>query len=223
MKLILILDHMGRNQLSPPDEKLIRRYGHQLCKLFNGTKSVAARLDLTTLERFQSDSLEMITLKFLDEFADTRGRYSNINNLTGHQDQTLADPLLRWGEIADIIMREHATVTERKKAQLNDHAAAAAIGNISISLINDMNQRNLGVADLHIRSSELETAARYAIYALVTLIAALREVIELVSEACWKVESELGYGDPANIPHMREFFDFAYADKRYALRKSKWP
>jgi hypothetical protein len=119
-------------------------------------------------------------------------------------------------------MREHATATERKKAQLNGQAAAAAIGHISISLINGMDQRKMGVAALHTRSSELETAARYAIYVLVTLIAALRELIEPVSEACWNVESKLGSNGTAHIPHMREYFDFAYADKRYTRLKSKW-
>lgn len=222
MKLILILDHMAQNQLSPPDDKFIRRYGHQLRKLFDGTKFVGVRLGVTTLERFQPGSLEMITLKFLDEFADTRGRYSNINNLTGHQNQMVADPLQRWGEIANDIMRDHATATERKKAQLNGQAAAAAIGHISISLINGMDQRKMGVAALHTRSSELEIAARYTIYVLVTLIAALRELIESVSEACWNVEPKLGSNGTAHIPQMREFFDFAYADKRYAMRKSKW-
>lgn len=223
MKLILILDRMAQNQLSPPDGKFIRRYGHQLRKLFKDTKSIGARLGVTTLQKFQSDSLEMITLEFLDMFADTDGRYSNIDQLTGHHNQAISDPMRRWGEIADNIMRNHATATERKRAQSNGQVADAAIGDISISLINDMDQRNMGIAELHTRSSELETAARYANYALVTLIAALREVIESVSEACWKVETELGFNDTAHIPHMREFFDFAWIDKNHVLRKRKWP
>jgi hypothetical protein len=41
-----------------------------------------------------------------------------------------------------------------------------------------MDQRQMDVVALHVRASELDTAAKYAIYALVTLIAALRDVID---------------------------------------------
>ena len=223
MKLILILDHMAQNQLSPPDDKFIRCYGHRLGKLWNATKSVGARRGLTVLEGFQADSLGMITLAFLDKFADTNGRYSNINQLTGRGNQTVADPLQRWGEITNLIMRDHATVSERQRAQSNGQTVAAAVSDISISLINDMDQQNMEVAGLHTRSSELETAARYAIHALVTLVAALRDVIESVCEDCWKTELDMGQDGTAHIPHMREFFDFAWTDKSYVRRKRKWP
>ena len=114
MKLVLILDHMSRHHLSPPDDMIIKNYGHKLRKLFHEAESVS-RLGLTTLNNFPAGSLAMITLEFLDGFADTSGRYSNINKLTRNKHQAVADPLRRWGEIADLTMRDLATVAERKK------------------------------------------------------------------------------------------------------------
>jgi hypothetical protein len=41
--------------------------------------------------------------------------------------------------------------------------------------MSDLDKQHMDVASLHVRASELDTAAKYAIYALVTLIAALRD------------------------------------------------
>ena len=85
-----------------------------------------------------------------------------------------------------------------------------------------MNQQQMGVARLFTRASELDTAAKHAVYALVTLIAALREVIDSLSDSAWKA-SPAGRSDMPDVPDMKEFFHFAWADRQYVMRKRQWP
>lgn len=222
LKLVLILDHMARNRLVPPDSKTVEDYGHKLRSLFDATKSVCAVRGVTVLDAFQADSLPIIILGFLDDFAHPGGRYSNINKLTGHRHESMADPIMQWGEIATQIMQTHATPKERKRAQLNGQMASAAFGNAAASLMSDLNQQQMAVAPLHVRAAELDTAAKHAIYALVTLIAALREVIDSLCGSAWTANPP-GTSGVADVPDMKEFFQFAWADRQYVMRKRQWP
>lgn len=222
LKLVLILDHMARNRLVPPDSKTVEDYGHKLRSLFDATTAVCATHGVTALDAFQFDSLPIVILGFLDDFAHPGGRYSNINKLTGHKHQTMADPIVQWGEIASQIMQTHATPRERERAQLNGQMASAAFGGAAASLISDLNQQQMDVAPLHVRASELDTAAKHAIYALVTLIAALREVLDNLSGSAWAANPPDTSG-VADVPDMKEFFQFAWADRQYVMRKRQWP
>ena len=82
--------------------------------------------------------------------------------------------------------------------------------------------QRMDVAPLHVRASELDTAAKYAIYALVTLIAALRDVIDALCDSAWAVNRTAQSG-AAEVPAMKEFFQFAWADRQYVMRKRQWP
>lgn len=222
LKLVLILDHMARNQLIPPDSKTVEDYGHKLRILFDSTKAICAARGVTALDAFQADSLPITILGFLDDFAHPGGRYSNINKLTGHKHQAMADPIVKWGEIASLIVCKHATPGQRKRAALNGQLASAAFGDAAASLISDMNQQQMGVARLFTRASELDSAARHAVYALVTLIAALREVIDSLCDSAWEARPAGRSGRP-EVPDMKEFFQFAWADRNYVMRKRMWP
>ncbi|MFY9329937.1 MAG: hypothetical protein WAO76_18255 [Georgfuchsia sp.] len=222
MKLVLILDHMARNNLIPPDSKTVEDFGHKLLSLFDAAKAVCATHGMNSLDDFDADSLTIRILSFLDHFAHPGGRYSNINKLTGHRHQAMADPIIQWGEIANRIIREHATPKERQRADVNGQIAGTAFGNAAISLISDMDQQNMGVAQLFARASELDAAAKHAIFALVTLIAALRDVLDSVCGSAWAAKPPSPSG-LADVPDMKEFFQFAWADRRYVMRKRQWP
>lgn len=222
LKLVLILDHMALNKLVPPDSKAVEGYGHKLRSLFDATKTVCAVRGVTALDAFQDNSLPIIILGFLDDFAHPGGRYSNINKLIRHRLQAMADPIVRWGEIANQIMQTHATARECERAQLNGQRASVAFGDAAASLISDLNQQQIDVVPLHVRASELDTAAKHAIYALVTLITALRDVIDSLCDSAWAANPP-GKSGVADVPDMKEFFQFAWADRQYVMRKRQWP
>lgn len=222
MKLILILDHMARNNMIPPDSKTIKGYGHKIISLFDSTKSVCTTNGMNSLHNFQPDSLSIKILTFLDHFAHTDGRYANINKLTGHRHHAMADPLVQWSEIANLIFQEHATNSQLQRAKLNGQAASAAFGNEVTCLTSDLDQQPLDVAGLYTRDFELDIAAIHAIFALVTLISALRDVLGSVCGNAWKANPP-GPSGLASVPDMKEFFKFAWADRKYVMRKRRWP
>jgi hypothetical protein len=222
MKLILILDHMANNNLIPPDSNTIKSYGHKLILLFDSTKTICVTHGLNSLHDFQADSLPLKILTFLDHFAQTDGRYANINKLTGHRHHAMADPLVQWGKIANLIFQKHATNKQRQRAMLNGQAASAAFGDDVTCLISDLDQQPLDVAGLHTRDSELEVAAMHAIFALVTLISALRDVLGSVCGNAWKANPP-GPSGLTDVPDMKEFFQFAWSSRKHVMRKRRWP
>ena len=222
LKLVLILDHMARNQMVPPNSKTVEDYGHKLRSLFDSAKDVCATQGITALDAFQPDSLSMVILGFLDDFAHPGGRYSNINKLTGQRHQAMADPLVHWGEIARQIMQSQATPKERQRAELNGQMARFAFGDAAASLMSDLNKQPMDVTMLLVRASELDTASKHAIYALVTLIAALREVLDSLCARA-QAAKPAGRSHLSDVPDMKEFFQFAWADRQYVMRKRQWP
>ena len=222
LKLVLILNHMARKQLQPPDTKTVKNYGHKLSALFDSAKTISTARAITALDDFPEDSFPIVMLRFLNDFAHTEGRYSNINQLTNHGRQADTDLIVRWGEIASQIMQIHAKPSERQRAQDAETAAEIAFGESAISLISDLDQQHLDVAALHARAAELDIAAKYAVFAIVTLIAALRGVVGSLCVCVWKVQSTTG-SDIAVVPDMKEFFQFACVDRQQAMQKKQWP
>ncbi|MBK7250519.1 MAG: hypothetical protein IPI06_06495 [Gammaproteobacteria bacterium] len=100
--------------------------------------------------------------------------------------------------------------------------AGIAFGDAAASLMSDLKQQRMNVAPLRVRAAELDTAAKYAIYALVTLIAALRDVIDSLCDSVWAVNRTAQAG-AAEVPAMKEFLQFAWADRQYVMRKRRWP
>lgn len=85
-------------------------------------------------------------------------------------------------------------------------------------LQSDLNHQRMDVAPLHVRASEPDTAAKYTIYALVTLIVALRDVIDSLCGSAWAVNPAAQSG-AAEVPAMKAFLPFAWAGRQYAMRK----
>ena len=89
-------------------------------------------------------------------------------------------------------------------------------------LISDLDQQPLDVAGLYTRDSELDVAAIHAIFALVTLISALRDVLGAVCRNAWKANPP-GPSGLTDVPDMKEFFQFAWSSRKHVMRKRRWP
>lgn len=55
-----------------------------------------------------------------------------------------------------------------------------------------------------------------------TLIAALRDVIDSLCGSAWAINRPAHSG-AAEVPVMKEFLQFAWADRQYVMRKRQWP
>ena len=222
MKLILVIDHMAKNDLSPPSESAIKSYGHKLMALFTATRSICERANYPIPTSLGAGDLSIQLLSFLDDFAHPGGRYANISKLTGGKHQHMGDPLCRWGEIATDIMVKHATPTQRNRAEVMGRLAGLAFGESALNTISDLDQQDLDVDGLHARVSILDSASKHAVFALVLLISFLRDVLGNVTDLAQNLERDQS-SEAAMIPFMREFFYFAWADRAYVMRKRRWP
>lgn len=222
MKLIVILDHLAEHMIEAPPAKTIEAYGHKLLVLWRDVQRIATKLEEADLDSLAANALLMDMLQFLDEFAHPGGRYANINKLTGSNLQGRTDPMDAWAVLAGKLFELHATRAERAKAAQIKAVAQIMLGDVSMNLINDLSGASLGVGGLHQRASELDTAGRYAVWYFVQLTEALRKVLDGATYKAHQAEERSGKGR-GNIPFMGEFFEFAWSDKTYALRKKVWP
>lgn len=134
----------------------------------------------------------------------------------------MTDPIARWGEIASQIMQTQATPRKRERAQTNGRIANIAFGDAEASLMGDLAQRHMDVAPLHVRASELDTASKYANYALIVLIAALRDVTDSLCDSAW-ADNRAAQTGAAEVTAMKEFIQFALTDRQYVTRKRQLP
>jgi len=54
------------------------------------------------------------------------------------------------------------------------------------------------------------------------LIATLRDVIDTLCDGAWAANPP-GKASLAEVPDMKEIFQFAWADRQYVMRKRQWP
>lgn len=221
MKLLIVLDHLAEHRCVGPDEKILRKYGHQLLKLWRNAQHLATKYGTKALVPLSEDQNVIRILSLLAAFADADGRYANVNGLSAAPNRSLIDPLTDWADIANGLFEQHAAAKQRKAADDMHVAAELAFGNSAMNLIGDLTNMPISVAELHKRVSLIDTASRYAILHLVRLIEGLRETMEVINHAAHRAERTLKHTEPL-IPHMKEFFDFAWSD-RSVLNKKRWP
>jgi hypothetical protein len=222
MKLIVILDHMGRHDFRPPPKKDIEGFGHKLINLFAEAKKVGLSLGIDALDQHGPLSVSYRTLVFLNDFAHTDGRYSNINHLIGQPSSSKTEPLRAWGQLAQGILRDCATTQERARVETSGKLMGEKIGSMVFTLISDLNQATPDLRNLVSNVAALDVASKYATIALVELIVSLRTIVEAVAYRADEAGQKV-HGDLANIPAMGEFFEFAWAEPSVVRRKMRWP
>lgn len=222
MKLIVILDHMGRHDLKPPPKKDIEGLGHKLINLFAETKKIGSSLGLDALDQHGLSSVSYRTLVFLNDFAHTDGRYSNINHLIGQPSTAKPEPLGAWAQLAQGILRDCATARERARVETSGKLMDEKIGSMVFTLISDLNQATPELRTLVSNVTALDIASKYAAAALVGLIVSLRDVLDVVANEADEVGRTV-HGGIANIPVMGEFFEFAWTEPTVLMKKKRWP
>jgi hypothetical protein len=220
MKLTFIIDRMASDDLTPSCFKEVKAFRHDLVKLFARIKLVCAARNSNALKSFTECSIPFRLLTFLSGFAVT-DRYANINSLTAHAPKTIPDPLATWGVLAKAIVEARASKAERRLVAAA-YESGAAVAPCFMSLISDLDQAHLGVDRVLAASAELDVAAKHAVFELITLIAALRSVLVAVTDAAVTVNVSRSRA-LAGVPDVSEIFDFAWPNRKFVMRKRRWP
>ena len=219
MKLVMVLDHMTHNQLKAPSIKEMQAYGHDLLTLYSSVERVANSSTPTPFTPLVPSSTGYRILQLLSEFSDGT-RYANLNQLSGSSIGT--DPLAKWNQILLRIVETEVPKRQRSKVQIQSAQIAGVLGDSSFAIAHDLEGRPMSLECIYAEPRLHELAARSAVWHLVQLIAAIREVVVAVGDNA-TVVSQAKTSDVMNIPMMNEFLTFAWLNKAWVMKKKRWP
>jgi hypothetical protein len=221
MKVTHIIDHMAKHNLAAPTRQELSGFGHDLVSLFDHLRTLSLPKQLANpVAAVNNQSVAYEILAFLSAFAETSGRYFNINQLTP-QPPGGDDPLARWKTILDRIWIEDvASITKRRLDALAQPFATHRASALITILGHDLD----GTALTTKTSAELGpryfACGSYAVRHIIAgLLLPLRELLDVVATPVTYVKGTKGMA----VPDMGEFLGFVYMDRSSTLRKRRWP
>jgi hypothetical protein len=212
MKLTILLDHMAKNNLAVPPQKIFKTtYGHDLDSLFK-TVSALAPSPLTLSD------LQIRILNHLSAFARIT-RYHNLDALAAGRIEQ--DPLHSW---KDILL--HIAETELPKKRTNEikqraTLMAKAMSSVVFQIAHDLDKTPLSLAGSLAMGPLYASAAPLATWHVMSILQMIDKVMDTKCDQAQTTDRAIG--GKARIPYMYEFFTFIYGDKTYVKRRKRWP
>lgn len=201
MKLIIIQYHRGKNN-SFPNNKILKNYGHDLFKLYQ----TIINLETTQELIIDTSEVSMKILLFLSEFSKS-SRYYNLDTLTGRQHTV--DPLIKWIEIQELILKKHPK-RKNSKSIYNQEFARFFNESSAVIVFDERNKLFKNVEEFLNKMELDEYIQGYAVYYTYLLISPL-------TKRLGEIELEFYL-----YPHLREFFSiFNGGFSKYEIRKKK--
>ena len=217
-KLVIILDHMIKNELAPPGEKATRKHKHDLLLLHDNAKAVAGSRSITKSISFELKPLHRRMLQFLTEFANG-ARYANLDALASGK--STKEPLVEWNGIMDDIFKED--LSEAEKASIIQAAAAqtSLMTGRAVVLAHDLTNNSLSVESMIQQELFMKATAPYVLWNLVILVLPITELVSQLAVEARRISAKRGTVNMI-IPHMDEFYDFLYLDQEYVISRESW-
>jgi hypothetical protein len=219
MKASLIIDHMVNNHFVPPKKSQMQSYGHDLVSLFERLRLLSGTDTTRPLDSIVMGSVEYDILQMLSEFAK-RTRYFNLDSLSSAQSNE--DPLASWNSIIERILKEDIHERHVRRVDRQSQFLASELRGLAIIIGTDLEKRPLSLKDAMSLPRQHDLAARHATFHVFCIIQSLVRQLSEISHNADTVALASGLRMPP-VPHMKEFFDFTYHEKRDVLRKKRWP
>lgn len=219
MKLVLVIDHMAKNDLRPmTDQELKNKYGHKIESLYKSCAELNDRLGKSADDFYEEGSFEWDIIHFLHEFA-LSARYYNLSKLTNGQRTN--DPLNDWWSLLRRVI--HSDVSQKKLEKIQSRSLAYCdnfAGN-SFTMMRGLDGQLMTTLDAVMYPQLVEAAAPHMVWQVFKIISPFYFLISDVVEAAHEVEHCKGINHP-NIPYMYEFFPFLLLDRSDVIRRRKW-
>ncbi len=218
-KLALILDYMVENELSPPGERYVRKFNHNIETLFDELQKIAAKRQSATLSEFGLAEIPKEILVFLSIFA-RKTRYANLDGLA--KGAVANEPVSEWSEVLIKILQANVRQKSIDKILAQGQALAEVISSFTMVRSFDLQNKPLSVKDWLTVPQLLYRASKYAIWEISRII---RPMIDITDELAWDAREINIKKDSSvcRIPELREFFWFLPRERSYILRKKRWP
>ena len=216
-KLCLILDYYIQNQGVLPSEKYIRDYGHRIPDLYNACCEVAEHQKVAFHFRYKMDeNIRQAIIDLLGSFAESSGRYSNINVLLGQEGKS-TDCTEKWFYDVDIPLYDKH-VSRKKKADIEYRSSV--FGNLlnQFTLVRFTAEDNTELTDAVEGSRRTGIWEAVAPYRQLYMLQVIRYLTELLIELGHKAMAI----QPADIPHFVEIFGLFYNNNSYFRSRKTW-
>lgn len=220
LKVIIILDHMALNDLTPPARPTLKTYGHDLVELFSSARAIQADKSPHPLAVVAPGSIESDILTHLSDFGEACGRYANLDGLALGRPQ--ADPLAAWKTIIERILDEDVPERKKERARRGAFALATVLSDSARVHAHDLDKQPLSLQQWFELPQLHELAASWAVVHVFRMLCPLKELLEIVNLRLTLETHRRGLQEPV-APFMHEFLDFVLPDEGVNLRKKRWP
>lgn len=216
-KLCLILDHYVQNSGALPSEKYVRAYGHNIPALYAACRSIASAQEVPFHFRYKMDKdIRGAIIDVLGRFAESSGRYANINILLGSENKS-HDCTEQWFRTVDMPLYE-TYVSPKRKAEIEHQAAVS--GNLlapytAAQFMTEDRQELTDEAELSRRTSIWKAVAPYRQLYLLQIIRYLTELLMGLGYQAMAIQS-------ADIPNFGEIFGLFYNDNDFFRSRKTW-
>ena len=215
MKSAIIVHYMATNNLTRPSQGTLKSLGHRLLDLFSYISKLRIS-EPNPLVEIEEDTISYDLLCVLDEFARST-RYFNLDSLSSTA--TTSDPLRDYDNVIERILKENVRQVTVEDVAEQRSVIASLVSQTSMGIDpgapHESSHDTLQRMFVNPRLQDL--AARHAVYHVIKLIDSLKRFVSNVSCAAQVLDRN------ASVPCMHEFLEFAWLDRKYILRKKRWP
>lgn len=219
MKLVLVIDHMAKNNLKPmTDQELKSKYGHKIESLYQACKQLNHSLGRSADEFYSEGGFEWKIIHFLHEFA-LSAKYYNLSKLTNGQRTN--DPLAEWWKLLCRVIRSDVNSKKLEKIQSESLAYCDNFAGNSFTLMRGLDGQLMTTLDAVMYPQLVEAASPYMVWHVFKIISPFYFLISDVVDSAHQIEHSKGIDHPS-IPYMYEFFPFLLLGRADVIRRRKW-
>ncbi|USF25978.1 hypothetical protein N510_000894 [Firmicutes bacterium ASF500] len=221
-KLCLILDYYIQNSGALPSEKYIRSYGHKIPELYGACRDIANNRKIQFHFQYKMDkNIHYSIIDVLGNFAESSGRYSNVNILLGNENKKF-DCIEQWFLTVDMpLYNKHVSKKRKTGIEYRATVIGSVLNQYSVTrFITEDNKELIDAVEGSRRTGIWEAVAPYRQLYMLQII---RYLTELLIELGYKAMSNKAMSNQsADIPHFGEIFGLFYNDNSYFRNRKTW-
>ena len=215
-KLALVLDYCVDTKGQFPNDAELRKYGHDLERLFDVVETIRQKYGLSRDDyRVPDTDIHKAILRTLSEFAKA-SRYYNLDYLAKGGAPVLQDPIAAWFQrVGGPILAKHYPQQKRNRDRKMAAAAQNAIEQASFVLHTSELGAPIGsIADMFEHGAKTAIIQKWGQFYTLQVI---RCTAKLISNLSCRAES-----CSEDVPHLVEFFAIFLNEDRYLKGRKTW-
>ncbi|NMC13728.1 MAG: hypothetical protein GYA34_12715 [Chloroflexi bacterium] len=215
-KLCSILDFYIINHGTLPQEDYIRQYGHEILGLFKHCHEIANQRQITfNFPNKFDNEIHWSILQVLNDFAQSSGRYSDINTLLGKNQ--ILNCMHQWHETVDKkIFEKH--VSTKKKQRIENQAKELKSDLQQIFMVHFIGEDSMEITDLKEAMIRTDIWKAVAPYRQLYTLRIIRFFAEIIDELGFRARG-IGLQE---IPYFSDIFGIFYNNDTYFKSRKTW-